>query len=98
MTLEQLINKCISSNDKNWRKDDYNLSSYNCQDFVVKVIDEPTLLRHNYALSIYPPVIIKALDKNEENNNITLKRSNTANCIPIFGPLAEIMAYHIAKK
>ena len=100
ITLENLINKCILNSKKNWRKDDYNLSSYNCQDFVAKVIevlfvkrklDEPSFLRHNYALSIYPPVIVKALEKNEieyDNRVCFIYRMSS---IPIIGAYSDIV-------
>ncbi len=95
MSLQELIDKCISTSKKNWRKKDYNLSTYNCQDFIAKVIEvlfverdfkEKTSFRHNYALSIYPPVIVKALEKNENNGFVT-----GAESVPLFGPLIEII-------
>ena len=75
-TLSKLIDECTSNCKKKWRKKDYNLSSHNCQDFVAQVIeilevrrkefDEPSYGRHNYSLSIYPPAIVKALEKSEK--------------------------------
>ena len=106
-TLQELINECISKSKKNWRKDDYNLSSYNCQDFIAKVIevldvtrgyDEPTLNRHNYALSIYPPVIVKALEKNEKEYDKDLNLMVVVESIPLFGALGESLGHFIANK
>ena len=98
-TLSKLIDECTSKCKKKWRKEDYNLSSHNCQDFVAQVIeilevgrnqfDEPSYGRHNYSLSIYPPVIVKALEKNEKELDSDLKVLIPAQSVPIWGPAFE---------
>lgn len=97
MRLQSLIDKCISTSEKQWRKDDYNLSSYNCQDFVAKVIDvldvtrysdDDHALRHNYSLSIYPPIIVKALEENEKQYDRDLNLMIKIESIPIIGAIS----------
>ena len=78
MLLKDLLINCCK--EGNWRSKDYNLISNNCQTFIAKVIkilnvvrDEanPSRLMHNASLSMYPPAIVEALEKNEDNKGIT---------------------------
>ena len=93
MTLQELIDKCNNKNDKKWIKDNYNLSSHNCQDFVAKVIEilkvsrndnELSKFRHNMSIATYPPVIVNALEKNENRKVINFIES-----LPLVGRLIE---------
>lgn len=92
MPLQELINRC-NNGSKKWVKGNYNLASYNCQDFVAKVIEvlevkrcneDNTKFLHNYSISTYPPVIIKALEKNEKTTLLTALES-----LPIIGIIVE---------
>ena len=107
-TLGKLIDECSSNCKKSWRKDDYNLSSHNCQDFVVQVIEilvlkrdqfkDPSYGRHNYSLAIYPPIIVKALEKNEKEYDEDLKVLIPFQSVPILGPSFEGITSFIADK
>lgn len=77
MLLKDLLILCCK--EGNWRAKDYNLISNNCQTFIAKVIEilkvvrndeNPSRLMHNASLFMYPPAIVEALEKNEENKGI----------------------------
>lgn len=96
MPLQELINRC-NNGSKKWIKDNYNLASHNCQDFIAKVIevlgvkrcdDEKTKFLHNVSLATYPPVIISALEKKEKTTFLSFLES-----LPLFGLFVEDGAY-----
>lgn len=97
MTLQELIDKCNEKEGKKWIKNNYNLSSHNCQDFVATVIEilkvsrsdnELSKFRHNMSIATYPPVIVNALEKNENRNVINFIES-----LPVVGRIIEFPAF-----
>ena len=94
MTLQELIDKCNKKCGKKWIKDNYNLASHNCQDFVATVVEilkversdlELSKFRHNMSMATYPPIIVKALERNENRKIINFIES-----FPLIGRLVEM--------
>ena len=95
MTLKELIDKCKSNSS--WRANDYYLSTHNCQDFIAKVIeilkakrtfDDETKYSHRAGKINYPPVILKALEKNDTPVGLRI-----AEQIPFINNFVEIGAF-----
>lgn len=89
-TLNELLNTICG--DSNWKRNDYNLATHNCQDFVCKFIDILDAVRpedkyfrgfHNNSIAQYPCCIIKQLEKNEDDT------SQIPDKIPLIGPIEE---------
>jgi len=87
MTLNDLIDECCKGTS--WKAADYNLASHNCQDFIAKVIEKLKLKRsiyddslycHKLGKIMYPPVILRALEKNDTPLGLRI-----ADSIPLVG-------------
>jgi hypothetical protein len=74
MTLRELIDECVSKSEKYWGSKDYSISSHNCKNFILKVIEvlkvtrntsEPMVFRYNIRHALFPPEILEALENNE---------------------------------
>lgn len=99
ITLEELIRRC--KNDSSWKANDYNLATHNCQDFIAKVIEilkvkrtdnDKTKYSHIAGKLNYPPVIVKALEKND--TPIALRITQR---IPYISNFAEIGGFIYSK-
>mgnify|MGYP006916245402 FL=1 len=99
MTFNELIEKCKSGTS--WKANDYNLANHNCQDFIAKVIevlkvkrtiDDETKYSHMSGKINYPPVILKALEKNDTPTGLTIAES-----IPYLGLYVEFGAFIYSK-
>ena len=99
MTLRDLIEKC--KYDSSWKAKDYNLASHNCQDFIAKVIEilkvkrtdnDKTKYSHWVGKINYPPVILKALEKND-----TPKALSVAQRLPVIKTFANVAGFLYSK-
>ena len=99
MTLKTLIDKC--KYDSSWKAKDYNLASHNCQDFIAKVIEilkvkrndnNETKYSHWAGKVNYPPVILKALEKNDTPAILSVTQK-----IPLINKFAEIAGFIYSK-
>ena len=72
MTFDELLKECKAGTS--WKANDYNLATHNCQDFIAKVIEvlnvkrtlnNETRYSHMTGKLYYPPVILRALEKND---------------------------------
>ena len=72
MTFNELLQECKVGTS--WNSIDYNLATHNCQDFIAKVIEvlnvkrtlnNETRYSHMTGKLYYPPVILRALEKND---------------------------------
>lgn len=99
MTLKDLINKC--KYDSSWKAKDYNLASHNCQDFIAKVIEilkvkraDNNETKYSYMAGKmnYPPVIVKALEKNDTPAILSVTQK-----IPIINLFAEMAGFIYSK-
>jgi hypothetical protein len=101
MTLNDLIYECCKGTS--WKAKDYNLASHNCQDFIAKVIEklkvkrdiyDDTLYCHKVGKIMYPPVILRALEKNDTPLGLRI-----ADKIPFIGLFSSLggMAYKSIK-
>ena len=99
MTFNELIEKCKSGTS--WKANDYNLATHNCQDFIAKVIEvlkvkrtiyNETKYSHASGKAFYPPVILKALEKNDTPTGLIIAES-----IPGLGFYVEIGAFIYSK-
>ena len=93
ITLRQALNECNNSNQ--WTYDNYNLAKQNCQDFVAKFIEVVRAYRregeayrglHNLSSAKIPKVILKEIERNEDDG------WNTVGKVPVVGPI--IGAFH----
>jgi lipoprotein NlpI len=82
MTFNELIEEC--KRETSWKANDYNLATHNCQDFIAKVIEvlkvkrtinNETRYSHMTGKLFYPPVILKALEKNDMSKALKIAES-----------------------
>ena len=90
ITVGELIKKCCMYGE--WRANDYNLSTNNCQDFIAKVIEVLIVKRkyshkYNSALINIPPCILRALEKNEGKKTLRFFQK-----LPYLGKIVDIGA------
>ena len=88
ITLRQALEECNRSIE--WTFKNYDLAEQNCQDFVAKFIDVTNAYRregeayrglHNLSSTKIPKVILKEIERNEDDG------WNTVGKVPIFGPI-----------
>ena len=98
LTLEEALDECHY--DKIWIYKNYDLANQNCQDFVAKFIEVTDAYRyegedyrglHNISSTKIPKVILKQIEKNEDDG------WNTVGKVPIFGPIISGIHGLIAK-
>lgn len=88
ITLRKALSEC--NYNKKWTFQNYDLATQNCQDFVAKFIDVTNSYRrkgeehrglHNISSALIPKVILKEIERNEDDG------WNTAGKVPIIGPI-----------
>ena len=91
ITLRQALRDCNKT--RKWTYENYDLAKQNCQDFVAKFIDVTNAYRrkgeahrglHNISSTLIPKVILKEIEKNEDDG------WNTVGKVPIIGPIVGI--------
>ena len=99
MTFKELLEECKFGTS--WKANDYNLATHNCQDFIAKVIEvlkvkrtenNETRYSHMTGKLFYPPVILKALEKNDMSKALKIAES-----IPGINFYVELGAYIYSK-
>ena len=88
ITLRKALSECNKS--RKWSFANYDLANQNCQDFVAKFIEVTGAYRregeayrglHNLSSSKIPKVILKEIEKNEDDG------WNTVGKVPVVGPI-----------